>query len=151
MNCEYNILVLGAGGVGKTAYLRRLNKHFNNGKFQQQYHQTKSTEEHSLTIENTTYHFTEYAGQRKYDYVKDGFDTSTYDGAIIMYDVGSRLSYRDVSFWAKLVGDLPYVVIGNKCDIKERKIQQSPIETSARLNQNLNEPITSLHTKITAQ
>eukprot|EP00967_Tisochrysis_lutea_P056167 scaffold70861_cov32-Tisochrysis_lutea.AAC.2 len=47
--------------------------------------------------------------------------------AIIMFDVTSRITYKSVPNWhrdlVRVCENIPIVLVGNKVDVKERKVQ----------------------------
>lgn len=79
------------------------------------------------------------------------------DCAIIMFDVTSRLTYRNVPMWyrdlKRVCGDIPILLCGNKVDVKHQQRQVKPkqvvfhrktgityYEISAKSNYNFEKP-----------
>jgi GTP-binding nuclear protein Ran len=59
---------------------------------------------------------------------------------IIMFDVTSKTTYNNVQSWhrdlTRVCGDIPIVLVGNKCDVKYRKVKAKYI-TFHRKKKNL--------------
>jgi len=55
-----------------------------------------------------------------------------------MFDVGSRISYRDIPKWYKdltrICDNIPIVLLGNKVDIKERAVKAKQINFHRKRN-----------------
>ncbi len=86
-------------------------------------------------------------------------------GAFVVYDVINRESFDNIDFWIsklkELSGKIPYIIIGNKIDkmdervvtIEEGKEKADSysvqyIETSAKLNKNIDKAFESLSVQI---
>ena len=58
--------------------------------------------------------------------------------AIIMFDLTSRITYKNVAKWHKdltrISPNIPIVLVGNKADVKERKMKASQIVFHRRRN-----------------
>lgn len=142
----FKIVLVGDGGVGKTAYINRLRT----GDFEKKYNPTIGLEVAPLHLRTNKgdliLNIWDCAGQSR------GLAPADYtcgvDGAIIMFDVGSCASYKNVDFWrAKIPVHIPIVLCGNKCDVKERRVRPSEIDTdleyydiSAKSNYNFEKP-----------
>lgn len=83
--------------------------------------------------------------------------------AIIMFDVASRITYKNVPNWHKdlvrVCENIPIVLCGNKVDIKERKVKAKTItfhrkknlqyyDISAKSNYNFEKPFLWLARKL---
>jgi len=161
MKSKYNsfkVLLVGDGGVGKTSFVRRLGT----GTYSSQYNSTIGVEIHPLEIptpeEDIVLDVWDTAGQEKLGPLRDKY---YYNGefAIIMFDLCSRISYKNVARWHNDItrvcnGGIPTVIIGNKVDCVDRKVHERNIvyhkgredfmayfETSVKHNININEPI----------
>jgi GTP-binding nuclear protein Ran len=70
------------------------------------------------------------SGQEKYCNYTDKYCKEAI-GAIIMFDVSSKISFKNVIFWItkiKIANPIiPIIICGNKCDIKERKVNLNDI------------------------
>jgi GTP-binding nuclear protein Ran len=66
------------------------------------------------------------AGQEKLGGLREGYYIGGHC-AIVMFDVCSRITYRNVPKWHKdltrICEDVPIVLIGNKVDVKDRKVK----------------------------
>ena len=94
------------------------------------------------------------AGQEKYGGLRDGFYIQG-ECAIIMFDVTSRITYKNVPNWhrdlTRVCENIPIVLCGNKVEVKERKVKTKQInfhrkkniqyyEISAKTNYNFEGP-----------
>ncbi|MFW9972866.1 MAG: Rab family GTPase [Candidatus Odinarchaeota archaeon] len=84
-------------------------------------------------------------------------------GAMVIFSLDNLSSFEQIDFWInklkELSGDVPYIIVGNKKDL-ERKIDNVLIEkklknlgvkyfeTSAKLNENVDEAFESLSVQI---
>ena len=117
MNSTYKIVLAGDGGVGKTTYLRR----FLTGEFTKNYIATVGAEVQPLdfntTDKNMLFDIWDTAGQEKYSGVHDDYYKNAH-AAIIMFDVTSRITYKNVPKWYKdltrICENIPIVLVGNK-------------------------------------
>jgi|SaaInlStandDraft_5_1057022.scaffolds.fasta_scaffold02539_2 GTP-binding nuclear protein Ran len=122
---KYIIKIFGDSGVGKTTFLKRhiIDKYIKN---------------YSATINNIEYEL-QFDNNNSLNIINDiseqDDNISNIDGAIIMFDVTCRLSYKNVKKWHKLIiskyGNdiLPIILCGNKIDlVTKRKIKSSMIE-----------------------
>lgn len=114
----YNINLLGDGGVGKTTWIHKIKT----GEFTMRYFATIGSVVHPIDV-NTNYgnielNLFDYAGQEKYS----GRTYYKSDASIIMFDLTSKVSYKNISFWQKECGTEPVIIVGNKCDIQEIKV-----------------------------
>ncbi|MFX0133750.1 MAG: GTP-binding protein [Candidatus Hodarchaeota archaeon] len=86
-------------------------------------------------------------------------------GAFVIYDILNPKSFNNIDFWIskvkELSGDIPFMILGNKIDRKqERKVSYEKalekaekfyvtyMETSAKLNENVDEAFESLSVQI---
>lgn len=150
---EFTVALVGDGGVGKTAYMKR----FVNGGFEQRYLPTMGMEEHIIIFPTTDgrIRFTvrDLAGQEKFR----GTPSQYYEGcdvAIIMFDVTSAMTSKSITNWKNEIRtylcDVPILVIGTKVDIRDRKVNSSTgrrywkphekYEVSAKSCYNLDKP-----------
>lgn len=116
---NFNIIVVGDGGVGKTTLVNRWNKN----KFTKQYIATKGVKIYKSLCYDTKFNIIDTAGQEKYSPISYN---DKVDAAIIMFDVQSNISYKSIPFWhnkiIKNYGDIPIVICGNKVEVSNRKI-----------------------------
>ena len=103
------------------------------------------------------------AGQEKFGGLRDGYYIQGQCG-IIMFDVTSRITYKNVPNWhrdlVRVCDNIPIVLCGNKVDIKERKVKPKSItfhrkknlqyyDISAKSNYNFEKPFVWLARKLT--
>jgi GTP-binding nuclear protein Ran len=160
---EFKCIIVGDGGTGKTTFVKR----HRTGEFDKKYIATIGVEVHPISFEtnrgNMIFNVWDTAGQEKFGCLRDGY----YIGgncAIIMFDVTSRISYKNVALWHKdlvrVCGDIPIVLVGNKVDVKGRKIQPKNItfhrkkeigyyDVSAKIKYNLDKPYLYLAQQLT--
>ncbi len=180
MSYRGKVILCGDAGVGKTSLLAQ----YVDGKFSEEYHQTiganflikeivlnKIVEKLELNNPNL-----------KKDIKKKGFKLYFWDiggqhdklfsteyyfvqavGAMLIFSLNNVSSFENLDFWIsklkELSGTVPYVIVGNKSDLK-REITQQMIddklknlgveyfETSAKLNENVNNVFESLSVEI---
>ena len=102
------------------------------------------------------------AGQEKFGGLRDGYYIQG-QCAIIMFDVTSRITYKNVPNWhrdlVRVCENIPIVLCGNKVDIKERKVKAKAItfhrkknlqyyDISAKSNYNFEKPFLWLARKL---
>ncbi|KAJ6482523.1 GTP-binding nuclear protein RAN [Mycena sanguinolenta] len=167
----FKLILVGDRGTGKTTFLKR----YLTGEFQKRYIATPSAEVHPITF--TTNH-----GPVSFD-VWDtvGQELSTFGillvrrkripamnitptaiALLIMFDVTSRNSYKNVPNWygefERLCGNIPIILCGNKVDVigPERKVKTTfhrkknlqYFEISAKANYNAEKPFLYLARKL---
>lgn len=150
----FKVVLVGDGGVGKTTFVKR---HVS-GEFEKRYIATMGVEVRPLKF------FTNFgqilmnvwdtAGQEKLGGLRDGYYIQG-NAAIIMFDVTSRMTYKNVPQWhrdlVRVCENIPIVLCGNKVDIKDRKVKAKAItfhrkkslqyyELSAKSNYNFEKP-----------
>ncbi|CAF1685624.1 unnamed protein product, partial [Adineta ricciae] len=148
--------------IGKTTFVKR---HLT-GEFEKKYNATVGVEVHPLQFQTNrgliVYNVWDTAGQEKFGGLRDGY----YIGgqcAIIMFDVTSRITYKNVPNWHKdlirVCENIPIVLCGNKVDVKDRKVKAKAItfhrknnmqyyDISARSNYNFEKPFLWLARKL---
>lgn len=103
------------------------------------------------------------AGQEKFGGLRDGYYIQS-KAAIIMFDVTSRVTYKNVPNWhrdlVRVCDNIPIVLCGNKVDVKDRKVKAKAIvfhrkknlqyyDISAKSNYNFEKPFLYLARKLT--
>jgi len=157
MSHEFRIVVVGAGGVGKSALTVR----FIQGNFVEKYDPTiEDSYRKQVEIDGAAclLDIMDTAGQEEYSALRDQY-MKTGEGFVLVYSVSSKSSFEATNKLKTSIGrikedtpDIPVVLVGNKCDLEaERQIsvdegkQQAAkfgalfLESSAKLNTNVNE------------
>lgn len=144
---EYKIVLMGDGGVGKTCLIHKLNSHF----FEQRYIPTLGVVVHPFKFKTNlgevTLNVWDTAGQEKLTGLRQGYYDDA-DGAIVMYDSQSMLSFKNVTSWindfANRCPNSPIVICANKIDINPSKIQTSGLLISVKNSSNIKDPFLEL-------
>jgi len=162
---EFKLILVGDGGVGKTTFVKR---HLT-GEFEKKYVATLGVEVHPLEFHTSCgrlkFNVWDTAGQEKYGGLRDGYYIQG-ECAIIMFDVTSRITYKHVPNWhrdlVRVCDVIPIVLVGNKVDIKERKVKAKQVlfhrkknlpyyDISAKSNYNFEKPFLWLARKLVGQ
>jgi GTP-binding nuclear protein Ran len=160
---QFKLVLVGDGGVGKTTFVKR---HLT-GEFEKKYVATIGVSVHPLDFHTNfgalRYNVWDTAGQEKYGGLRDGYYIQG-ECAIIMFDVTSRITYKNVPNWhrdlTRVCENIPIVLCGNKVEVKERKVKTKQInfhrkkniqyyEISAKTNYNFEKPFLYLARKLT--
>lgn len=159
----FKVVLVGDGGTGKTTFVKR----HKTGEFEKKYIATLGVEVHPLVF-YTKYGPIEFsvwdtAGQEKFGGLRDGYYIQS-KAAIIMFDVTSRVTYKNVPNWhrdlVRVCDNIPIVLCGNKVDVKDRKVKAKAIvfhrkknlqyyDISAKSNYNFEKPFLYLARKLT--
>jgi len=158
----FKLVLVGDGGTGKTTFVKR---HLT-GEFEKKYIATLGVEVHPLKFHTNfgdlTFNVWDTAGQEKFGGLRDGYYIQGQCG-IIMFDVTSRITYKNVPNWhrdlERVCENIPIVLCGNKVDVKERKVKTSSVtfhrkknlqyyEISAKSNYNFEKPFLWLARKL---
>merc|ERR1712164_13725 len=159
---QFKCLLVGDGGVGKTTFVKR---HLT-GEFEKKYVATIGVEVHAMPFDTNRgrliFNVWDTAGQEKFGGLRDGYYIQG-QCAIIMFDVTSRISYKNVPNWhrdiVRVCENIPIVLCGNKVDVKERKVKVKQItfhrkknlqyyDISAKSNYNFEKPFLWLARKL---
>merc|ERR1711937_405482 len=159
---QFKCLHVGDGGVGKTTFVKR---HVT-GEFEKKYVATIGVEVHPLPFDTNRgricFNVWDTAGQEKFGGLRDGYYIQG-QCAIIMFDVTGRITYKNVPVWyrdlMRVCEAIPIVLVGNKVDVKERKVKVKQInfhrkknlgyyDISAKSNFNYEKPFLSLAKKL---
>ena len=160
---QFKLVLVGDGGTGKTTFVKR---HLS-GEFEKKYIATVGVEVHPLLFHTNygpiVFNVWDTAGQEKFGGLRDGYYVQGQCG-IIMFDVTSRITYKNVPNWhrdlTRVCENIPIVLCGNKVDIKERKVKAKSItfhrkknlqyyDISAKSNYNFEKPFVWLARKLT--
>jgi GTP-binding nuclear protein Ran len=158
----FKLVLVGDGSTGKTTFVKR---HLT-GEFEKRYVPTLGVDVHPLVFHTNRgpirFNVWDTAGQEKFGGLRDGYYISA-QAAIIMFDVTSRTTYKDVPNWhrdlVRVCEGIPIVLCGNKVDIKDRKVKPKQItfhrkknlqyyDISAKSNYNFEKPFLWLARKL---
>jgi len=153
---EHKIVIVGSGGVGKSALTVR----FIQGNFVERYDPTiedsyrKQVEVDSLPC---MLDILDTAGQEEYSALRDQYMQAG-QGFILVYNITSLVSFdavkdlRDQVLRSKDIEDVPIILVGNKCDLEGERVVSTEdgkrlakqfkcefLEASAKLNRNVSE------------
>ncbi|XDA84432.1 hypothetical protein R6Z07M_014241 [Ovis aries] len=159
---QFKLVLVGDGGTGKTTFVKR---HLT-GEFEKKYVATLGVEVHPLVFHTNRgpikFNVWDTAGQEKFGGLRDGYYIEA-QCAIIMFDVTSRVTYKNVPNWhrdlVRVCENIPIVLCGNKVDIKDRKVKAKSIvfhrkknlqyyDISAKSNYNFEKPFLWLARKL---
>jgi GTP-binding nuclear protein Ran len=123
---EFNIVLIGDRGVGKTSFIKR----FVSGEYDKENRTlTENVELHPLMF-HTNRGYVQMNCYDTHNQERFGNPSKYYqvcDGAIIMFDLTSRITYKNLPQWYQDVTrcrtNIPVVVCGNKIDISDRKVR----------------------------
>jgi GTP-binding nuclear protein Ran len=160
---QSKLVVVGDGGVGKTSLIKR----HRTGEFERKYIPTLGVEITYLTFSTTqgllTFEIWDTAGQERFGGLREGYYIDA-QCAIIMFDLTSLASYRNVPSWHKdlvrVCPGIPVVLVGSKADVPERAVSRKRIafhvkhemnyfEVSAKSNYHFELPFLSLARRLT--
>ncbi|KAI6657516.1 GTP-binding nuclear protein Ran [Oopsacas minuta] len=158
----FKLVLVGDGGTGKTTFVKR---HVT-GEFEKKYIATLGVEVRPLVFYTNRgaikFNVWDTAGQEKFGGLRDGYYIQG-QCAIIMFDVTSRVTYKNVPSWhrdlTRVCENIPIVLCGNKVDIKDRKVKPKSItfhrkknlqyyDISAKSNYNFEKPFLYLARKL---
>jgi len=134
-----NLLIIGDATVGKTCILRR----FAHDKFTSNYISTVGidffTKDVILNDKKIHIKIWDTAGQERYRSLTQGFFRKA-EGIIIVYDITNESSFNNLKFWIDSIesntnsqnSKIPAIIIGNKIDILERKVDKVSAENFAK-------------------
>lgn len=141
-------------------------KRHRTGEFEKKYIATLGVEVHPLVFFTTRgpicFNCWDTAGQEKFGGLRDGYYIQG-NCAIIMFDVTSRTTYRNVPNWhrdlVRVCENIPIVLVGNKVDVMDRKVKPKQIsfhrqrnlqyyDISAKSNYNFEKPFLWLARKL---
>ena len=137
MSISFKLVIIGDGGVGKTTFVKR---HIT-GEYEKRYIATIGAEVHPLAFATSRgevcFNVWDTAGQEKLSGLRDGYYIGAQCG-IIMFDVTSRITYKNVPKWhrdlSRVCENIPIVLVGNKVDVKDRKVKAKQITYHRRHN-----------------
>lgn len=123
-------VLVGDGGVGKTTFVKR---HLT-GEFERRYIPTLGVEVRTLEFNTNCgrikFDVWDTAGQEKFGGLRDGYYIAA-QCAIIMFDVTSKVTYRNIPNWhrdlVRIAEGIPIVMCGNKVDVKDRQVKPKQV------------------------
>jgi len=164
VKCEFKLVLVGDGGTGKTTFVKR----HRSGEFEKKYEPTIGVEVHPLDFQTSygkiRFYVWDTAGQEKLGGLRDGYYIHG-QCAIIMFDVTSRLTYKNVPVWhrdlTRVCERIPIVLCGNKVDVRNRQVKAKQVifhrkknlqyyEISAKSNYQYEKPFLYLAKKLIA-
>ena len=134
-----NLLIIGDATVGKTCILRR----FAQDKFTSNYISTVGIDffTKDVILDDKKIHIKiwDTAGQERYRSLTQGFFRKA-EGIIIVYDITNEKSFNNLKFWIESIENninsqspkIPAIIVGNKIDILERKVDKVSAENFAK-------------------
>lgn len=138
---EYKIVVVGAGGVGKSALTIQLIQNH----FVDEYDPTiEDSYRKQVVIDGETclLDILDTAGQEEYSAMRDQY-MRTGEGFLLVFAVNNAKSFEDIAMYREQIrrvkdsDDVPMVLVGNKCDLQMRSVDQNTVLETA---QNYNIP-----------
>ncbi|MFW9898303.1 MAG: Rab family GTPase [Candidatus Thorarchaeota archaeon] len=182
MSYRGKVILLGDAGVGKTSLLAR----YVDGIFRSEYIQTiganflikevdlsnvidklniedeeliSKIKEHKVVI-----FYWDIGGQHDKLFANEYYFIQAV-GAMVVYNVDNRETYNNLDFWIskmkELSGEIPYIIVGNKIDLYDKKVVQTEelekkakeygvnyFETSAKLNDSVDAAFEDLSIQI---
>lgn len=117
---EFNVIVVGDSGIGKSTYICR----FHSGEFTKNHIPTSGIEVSPLHMWTNRGNIT----LNCYDYEIGHKPDVRMDAAILMFDVTSKSSYKNLLAWYDHIkneyGDILIILCGNKVDSKNREVKK---------------------------
>jgi len=151
---DFKCILVGDGATGKTTFVKR---HLS-GEFEKKYVPTVGVDVHPLKFHTSRglicFNCWDTAGMEKFGCLRDGYYIEA-QCAIIMFDVTSKDSYKNVGKWyrdvVRVCERIPIVLVGNKVDVAERQVKAKMItfhrkrnlqyyDVSAKSNYNFEKP-----------
>ncbi len=130
VRAKFKLVLIGDGGVGKTTFTKR----HDTGHFQKPYIPTKGAQVTTIVFNTNlgkiAFDIWDTAGQEKFGELRECYYIEA-NCAIIMFDLTSRDTYRNVNKWyqdfTKVCPSVPICLVGNKADVKDRKVKANQI------------------------
>jgi GTP-binding nuclear protein Ran len=160
----FKLVLVGDGGVGKTTFVKR----HQTGEFERKYVPTIGVQVSSLELQTTQgpirFSIWDTAGQERFGGLREGYYLEA-SCAIIMFDVTAPTTYKSVGNWhrdlTRVCPGIPIVLVGNKVDVRDRKVPAKRVtfhkrtnlryfESSAKSNYHIELPFLSLARALTA-
>ncbi|KAJ6657925.1 hypothetical protein lerEdw1_001715 [Lerista edwardsae] len=157
---EYKLVVVGAGGVGKSALTIQLIQNH----FVDEYDPTiEDSYRKQVVIDGETclLDILDTAGQEEYSAMRDQY-MRTGEGFLCVFAINNSKSFADINLYREQIKrvkdseDVPMVLVGNKCDLPTRTVDTKQaqevaksygipfIETSAKTRQGVEDAFYTL-------
>lgn len=163
---EYRIIVVGAGGVGKSALTVR----FIQGNFVEKYDPTiedSYRKQVEIDAKACMLDIMDTAGQEEYSALRDQYMKSG-QGFVLVYSITSKASFEQANKLRTSIlrikeefPDIPIQLVANKCDLENERVVKAAdaqtyakdhkmgfIEASAKTNHNVSNVFTELVKRI---
>lgn len=133
---EYKLVVVGAGGVGKSALTIQLIQNH----FVDEYDPTiEDSYRKQVVIDSETclLDILDTAGQEEYSAMRDQY-MRTGEGFLLVFAVNNAKSFEDISTYREQIKrvkdaeEVPMVLVGNKCDLQQWTVQMNDARELAR-------------------
>lgn len=133
----HKIIMVGSGGVGKSA----ITLQYMYGDFIEEYDPTKADSYRKKTVVDSQDCFVDIldtAGQEEYAAIRDNYYRSG-EGFLCVFSLLEPESFENSQEFrdqiCRVLDDetVPFVLVGNKCDLPGRKVSKSQAEARARL------------------
>ncbi|CAH2220682.1 GTPase NRas [Pelobates cultripes] len=133
---EYKLVVVGAGGVGKSALTIQLIQNH----FVDEYDPTiEDSYRKQVVIDGETclLDILDTAGQEEYSAMRDQY-MRTGEGFLCVFAINNSKSFADISIYREQIkrvkdsDDVPMVLVGNKCDLPTRTVDTKQAQELAR-------------------
>uniref|UniRef100_A0A8C2FK52 small monomeric GTPase n=1 Tax=Cyprinus carpio TaxID=7962 RepID=A0A8C2FK52_CYPCA len=133
---EYKLVVVGAGGVGKSALTIQLIQNH----FVDEYDPTiEDSYRKQVVIDGETclLDILDTAGQEEYSAMRDQY-MRTGEGFLCVFAINNTKSFEDIHHYREQIKrvkdseDVPMVLVGNKCDLPSRSVDTKQAQDLAR-------------------
>eukprot|EP00804_Cyclotella_cryptica_P020750 CCRYP_016594-RA/>CCRYP_016594-RA protein AED:0.05 eAED:0.05 QI:1121/1/1/1/0/0/2/155/325 len=161
---KFKLSLIGDAGVGKSSLVRRLL----GSAFSSKYEVTFGADVSNVVFQTNKgfcvqLEVWDCSGCERSQGIGDGYFVGS-NGCIIMFDLLSNQTYKDLSDWhrsyTRVCADTPIVILGNKTDVKDRKVKPKRVhfprkknlpiyEVSVKTGENVHMACLSLVRKLT--
>uniref|UniRef100_A0AAV2M7N6 Uncharacterized protein n=1 Tax=Knipowitschia caucasica TaxID=637954 RepID=A0AAV2M7N6_KNICA len=135
---KYEVVMIGDSSVGKTSFMQRAQS----GRFSSDVPASIGMDSYKWTVvvdgKPVVLHLWDTAGQERFhSMTKQLFHRG--QAFLLMYDISCRQTFTAVSYWANCIKDgagenVVTLLLGNKCDSKERKVTRDEGEILSQEN-----------------
>lgn len=155
MSSSIKLLLLGDGGVGKSALVHYMTKK----EFLKNYAPNDRVVTRTITVDDIgVFECFDTCGQNKFDSNMNVSCIEDPDAILIMYECSGRLSHQSVDEWINKVQDrygkdIPITISANKTDIVLRQVQpiEGHFEISCKTGMGIREVFNDIAQKIKQQ